>query len=150
MSKGFKMEIKTSLLQVCGDERGSLIAIEEEKNIPFKIKRVYYIFNTQEGVSRGFHAHQNLNQMVIAVRGTCRFILDDGIERREVILGDPAEGLFIGPLIWREMHDFSDDCVLMILADKLYDDSDYIRNYVDFLKISSHIRKHPQEQTFIS
>ena len=87
-------------------------------------------------VSSPFHAHQNLSQMVIAVRGTCRFILDDGIERREVILGDPAEGLFIGPLIWRGMHDFSDDCVLMVLADQLYDESDYIRDYEKFIELS--------------
>ena len=116
-----------------GDGRGSLLSLESNKNIPFDIKRVYYIFNTVKGVSRGFHAHKALKQVAIAVSGSCRFVLDDGVGKAEVILDMPTKGLLIESFMWREMHDFSDDCVLMVLADQLYDESDYIRNYEDFL-----------------
>ncbi|MDY6482143.1 FdtA/QdtA family cupin domain-containing protein [Acinetobacter faecalis] len=128
------MEIKLIPLQMHGDERGSLIALEKDKNIPFEIKRVYYLFNTVEGVRRGFHAHKNLSQVVIAVRGSCRFLLDDGKEKINLLLDNPAQGLLIESAIWREMYDFSEDCVLMVLANNFYDENDYIRNYDDFLK----------------
>ncbi|HDT5887874.1 sugar 3,4-ketoisomerase [Aeromonas dhakensis] len=131
------MEIKLISLQAHGDERGSLIALEEGKNIPFPVKRVYYLFNTKEGVSRGFHAHRELKQVAIAVRGSCRFVLDNAKERVDILLDNPAQGLLIESFIWREMHDFSDDCVLMVLADQLYDESDYIRKYEDFLRIAN-------------
>lgn len=131
------MQIKLIPLQAHGDDRGSLIALEEGKNIPFPVKRVYYLFNTKEGVSRGFHAHKALKQVAIAVRGSCRFVLDDGKERVEVLLDNPAQGLLIESFMWREMHDFSDDCVLMVLADQLYDESDYIRSYDEFISLIS-------------
>ncbi|MEY0099055.1 sugar 3,4-ketoisomerase [Providencia stuartii] len=117
-----------------GDKRGSLVSLEQNKNIPFDIKRIYYIFDTKEGVSRGFHAHKNLQQIAICLKGSCRFLLDDGNTREEIILDSPDTGLYINNFIWREMHDFSEDCVLMVLASELYDESDYIRNYDDFLK----------------
>lgn len=116
-----------------GDERGSLVALEAEKSVPFVIKRVYYIFGTKVGVSRGFHAHKKLQQVAICITGSCRMILDDGQQRSEVLLNSPNKGLVIGDLVWREMHDFSKDCVLLLLASELYDESDYIRNYDDFI-----------------
>lgn len=128
------MEIRLIQLQTHGDDRGSLVALEDGKNIPFSIKRVYYLFKTKNGVRRGFHAHKQLKQLAIAVRGSCRFILDDGKERIEVLLDNPAQGLLIESFMWREMYDFSEDCVLMILADQLYDESDYIRDYDEFLE----------------
>ncbi|WP_039058585.1 FdtA/QdtA family cupin domain-containing protein [Enterobacter sp. Bisph1] len=128
------MDIKLIPLQTHGDERGSLVALEYGNNIPFEIKRVYYLFNTGKGVKRGFHAHRNLKQVAIAVRGSCRFILDDGRERVNLLLDNPAQGLVIESFIWREMVDFSADCVLMVLANELYDESDYIRNYDDFVE----------------
>ncbi|WP_336797005.1 FdtA/QdtA family cupin domain-containing protein [Erwinia aphidicola] len=128
------MEIRMIPLQMHGDERGALIALEEEKNIPFEIKRVYYMFKTGKDVRRGFHAHKALKQVAIAVRGSCKFVLDDGYERVEILLDNPAQGLLIDSCIWREMYDFSEDCVLMVLADSIYDEHDYIRNYDDFLK----------------
>lgn len=128
------MQIKLIPLQSYGDERGSLIALEDENNIPFAIKRLYYIFKTKDGVRRGFHAHKQLKQVAIAVRGSCRFVLDDGKERIELLLDNPAQGLLIESFMWREMYDFSDDCVLMVLADQHYDESDYVRDYSDFLK----------------
>ena len=119
-----------------GDERGALVALEANRQIPFDIKRVYYIYGTAQGVARGFHAHKALKQVAIAVRGSCRFVLDDGNERVEVLLDNPAQGLLIESFMWREMHDFSADCVLMVLADQLYDESDYIRDYDYFLSVA--------------
>ncbi len=128
------MEIVTFDFEEHGDERGILIALEENRNIPFDIRRCYFMYNTQPGVSRGFHAHRTLRQVLICVRGSCRILLDDGREKETVLLDRPNKGLYINPGIWRVMSDFSGDAVLMVLADQLYDESDYIRNYDDFLK----------------
>jgi dTDP-4-dehydrorhamnose 3,5-epimerase-like enzyme len=133
------MDIKLIQLKSCGDERGSLIALEEKSNIPFEIKRVYYMFETGEGVRRGFHAHKALKQVAIAVRGSCTFMLDDGEEKIEVTLNHPAQGLLIESFMWREMFDFSKDCVLMILADQVYNEADYVRSYEQFIeKVKNH------------
>jgi dTDP-4-dehydrorhamnose 3,5-epimerase-like enzyme len=116
-----------------GDERGDLVSLEGNKEIPFDIKRVYYLFGTDSFVTRGFHAHKNLKQIAICVNGSCNFTLDDGNKREEVVLNSPLKGLYIDSMKWREMHDFSDDCVLMVLADSIYDEADYIRDYENFL-----------------
>ena len=116
-----------------GDDRGSLVALEGGNTVPFEIKRVYYIFGTEQDVARGFHAHYNLKQVAICVTGRCRMILDDGINREEVLLDSPTKGLLIGDLVWREMHDFSEDCVLLVLASEHYDENDYIRDYDEFV-----------------
>mgnify|MGYP003384448383 FL=1 len=120
-----------------GDERGSLVALECNKSVPFDIKRIYYISGTEEGVSRGFHAHRNLKQVAVCVTGSCRFVLDNGREKEEVILEGATNGLLIEDLIWREMHDFSRDCVLLVLASEHYDELDYIRDYDVFIKMGS-------------
>lgn len=133
------MEIKLISLQAHGDDRGSLIALEEGINIPFSVKRVYYLFNTKDGVRRGFHAHKTLKQVAIVVRGSCRFVLDDGNEKVEVLLDNPAKGLLIESFMWREMYDFTDDCVLMVLASDYYDENDYIRDYQLFLKEKNNV-----------
>ena len=119
-------------LAVRGDERGSLIALEPGKEVPFDSRRAYYIFGTLKGVSRGFHAHRRLSQLLVSVNGSCRLVVDNGRGRAEVILDRPDRGLLISGLVWREMHDFSSDCVLMVMADQPYDPSDYIRSYDDF------------------
>jgi len=124
--------IKTVSFKPLGDERGSLVALEGMKSLPFDIKRVYYIFGTKDNVVRGFHAHVNLKQVAVCVIGSCRFILDDGSHKEEIILDSPTTGLVIEDMVWREMYDFSPDCVLMVLADQYYDELDYIRNYDDF------------------
>lgn len=126
--------IKTVSFKPLGDDRGSLVALESEQNVPFEIKRVYYIFGTKAGVARGYHAHRNLKQVAVCVTGSCRFVLDDGIRREEVILNSPTTGLVIEDMVWREMHDFSADCVLMVLANQYYDESDYIRDYEAFVR----------------
>ncbi len=115
-----------------GDERGSLIAIEAEKSVPFSVRRVYYIFATKEGVERGFHAHRNLNQVAVAVTGSCEMVLDDGECETSVLLDSAQKGVLIGPGVWRVMRNFSSDCVLLVLADQHYDEADYIRNYKEF------------------
>lgn len=127
------MEITTYNFQIHGDDRGQLISLEEMKDIPFRIKRVYYMFDTKEGVRRGFHSHRTLQQILVCVSGECKILLDDGDEKRTVLLDKPYEGLYIGPNIWREMYDFSEDAVLMVFASEYYDEDDYIRDYGEFL-----------------
>lgn len=129
------MKIELIPLQIHGDERGSLVALETEKNIPFIIQRVYYLFDTKNGVVRGYHAHKQLKQVAIAVRGSCCFTLDDGHERVDIVLNNPSQGLLIESFMWREMSAFSDDCVLMVLADRKFDESDYVRDYEEFKKM---------------
>lgn len=124
-----------------GDERGSLIALEEGYNAPFVIKRVYYIFHTKENVRRGYHAHINLKQVAIVVRGSCRFVVDDGHKREEFLLDSPKHGLLIEGLIWREMYDFSEDCVLVVIASEHFDESDYIRDYQKFMDEVNKVEK---------
>lgn len=115
-----------------GDDRGSLVVVEQGKDIPMEIKRVYYMFDTLRDVRRGFHAHKKLTQVAIPIAGSCRFLLDDGKNVENVLLDSPTVGLLIEPMIWHEMYDYSEDCVLMVLADDFYDESDYIRSYDDF------------------
>lgn len=116
------------------DTRGKLIAIEAEKDVPFQIQRVYYIYDTKDGAPRGFHAHKALQQYLVCMHGSCKILLDDGAERTMVELSDPSEGLYIGPSTWREMYDFSSDAVLVVFASMQYDESDYIRDYNEFLQ----------------
>jgi len=118
-----------------GDERGWLIALENLKEVPFEIRRVYYIFGTKSDFRRGKHAHRDLTQLAVCVAGSCRFMLDDGKVRREYHLNRNSLGLVIGPMVWREMYDFSQDCVLLVLASKSYIESDYMRDRTEFDKL---------------
>lgn len=126
------MKIVKYNFEIHGDDRGQLVALEEMKNIPFVIKRVYYMWDTAIGVRRGGHAHKALKQILVCVHGKCKILLDDGIEKKSVLLDKPNEGIYIENSLWREMYDFSPDAVLMVLASELYDESDYIRNYDAF------------------
>lgn len=128
------MKIKKYSFAPHGDDRGQLIALEEFNEIPFKIKRVYYIYDTKEGVRRGFHAHKVLEQILVCVTGSCKIHLDNGQETAEIELNNPTEGLYLSNAVWREMYDFSPDAVLLVLASEIYDEKDYIRNYDDFIK----------------
>ena len=128
------MQVVKYMFQPHGDERGQLVALEEFKDIPFGIKRVYYMYDTAEGVTRGYHAHKSLHQILICIHGSCKVRLDNGKEKKVVPLEKPYEGLYIANNMWREMFDFSPDAVLMVLASELYDESDYIRDYDQFLK----------------
>ncbi|WP_128601556.1 sugar 3,4-ketoisomerase [Pantoea wallisii] len=128
------METRILNFNEFGDDRGCLISLESMKNIPFEIERVYYIYKTKSEVTRGYHAHRDLKQVAIALSGSCTFVLDDGLSRNEVILDDPTKGLLICSMIWREMKLFSDDCILLVLANHNYNEEDYIRDYSSFLK----------------
>ncbi|EHZ7120553.1 WxcM-like domain-containing protein [Vibrio vulnificus] len=128
--------INTVNFKTLGDDRGSLVALEECKDIPFEIKRVYYIFSTKQGVARGFHAHRALRQLAVCVKGQCTMLLDDGKNKESLVLDSQSIGIMIEPMQWHEMHDFSADCVLLVLANDVYDESDYIRNYNEFLELT--------------
>lgn len=119
-------------LPVFEDTRGALVALENTLPFLFPIERIYYIFDTQPAVSRGFHAHKNLSQLVVCVSGRCRIVLDDGKTRKSWWLESPRKGLLIHAMTWREMHDFSPDCVLVVLASEKYEEQDYIRDYSRF------------------
>lgn len=131
-----KVQVIKYVFQPHGDDRGQLVALEEFKDIPFEIKRVYYMYDTADGVTRGYHAHKKLEQILICIHGSCKIRLDNGTEKKVVPLEKPYEGLYVANNMWREMFDFSSDAVLMVLASELYDESDYIRNYDDFLTIA--------------
>lgn len=128
------MNSEMFLFQIHGDSRGQLVALEEMRNIPFHIKRVYYMYDTTAGVTRGYHAHKSLEQVLICVHGSCKVMLDDGQKKTVVLLNKPNEGLYVSNTLWREMYDFSPDAVLMVLASELYDEADYIRDYNEFLQ----------------
>ena len=126
---------KTYNLVQLGDERGSLIALDKLSGLPFDIKRVYYVFNTKSGVARGFHAHEKLHQMAVCLTGSCRMVLDDGVSRESVIMNSGSVGIDLPPMVWHEMHDFSADCILLVVASDYYDEDDYVRDYKDFKKM---------------
>lgn len=124
---------KVDEFKVLGDHRGQLVALEANKQIPFDVKRVFYIYGTQEGIPRGNHSHYKTKQFLVAVNGSCKVTLDNGTKKETFELNKPNLGLFQDALIWGSMHDFSSDCVLMVLADAYYDASDYIIDYHYFL-----------------
>lgn len=125
--------IKIINLETHSDERGSLVAIESLKNIPFEIKRIYYLFGNQPGIERGKHAHKNLKQIYIAVSGSCKIEFDNGKTKSEYFLNNPASGLLIDEVVWREIKEISPDCVLLVITNDFYKEADYIRDYQEFL-----------------
>lgn len=127
------MLVTKYVFQPHGDSRGQLIALEEFKDIPFRIKRVYYMYDTADGITRGKHAHKKLEQILVCISGSCKIKLDDGFEQKIVPLEKPYEGLYVKNDMWREMYDFSSDAVLLVFASELYDENDYIRDYDEFL-----------------
>lgn len=124
--------VKRVNYNVITDNRGDLIAIEYPTQIDFPIKRVYYIYNVGEGIRRGNHSHTDLEQILIAVSGTVKVLVKTPFEEEVYDLTSPDEGLYIGNMIWREMFDFSEDAVLLVLASKEYNEEDYIRNYEEY------------------
>ena len=130
------MEIESNLL-LKGDSKGALISLEQYSDISFEIKRVFYIFDTKNSTIRGEHSHYNTKQFLIAVSGSCNIDLDDGENITKHILDRPTKGLYHAPMVWGKMYDFSSDCVLLVLADTLYNEEDYIRDYNFFKKIKN-------------
>lgn len=114
------------------DEYGSLVPVEGGKDIPFPIARVYYIFEVDENKRRGFHSHRELEQVLICVHGSVKILTKTPFQSETVVLDDPARALYIGPMVWREMYDFSDGAVLLVLASALFDPDEYIRDYASY------------------
>jgi dTDP-4-dehydrorhamnose 3,5-epimerase-like enzyme len=115
------------------DPRGNLTFIESNRQIPFPIQRVYYLYDVPGGSERGGHAHLALHQFVIAMSGSFDLVLDDGFTRKRVHLNRPYNGLYIPPMTWRELDNFSSGSVCMVLASAVYDEADYLRNYSEFM-----------------
>ena len=120
---------------ILGDHRGKLVAIEGQQDVPFEVKRVFYIYGTQPDVPRGQHSHYQTRQYLIAVSGSCKVTLDDGKQKITYDLNQPNIGLLQEALVWGTMHDFTSDCVLLVLASEHYDEADYIRDHDDFRKV---------------
>lgn len=116
------------------DNYGALVPIESKKDIPFEIKRIYYIKEVEKEAVRGFHSHRMLHQVLICISGDVKIRLKNGLEEEIVHLDDNDYGLYIGPMVWREMLEFSKDAVLLVLASEYYDESDYIRKYDTYLQ----------------
>ena len=115
------------------DKRGNLSYIEGNRHIPFEIKRIFYLYNIPSGEDRGGHAHRNLHQFIVAVSGQFTLALDDGTSRKEYLMDNPSLGVHISPMIWGDLSNFSSDAVCMVLASDYYDESDYYRNYEEFV-----------------
>lgn len=116
------------------DKYGHLTPIESKLDIPFEIRRIYYITKVEQGVTRGFHSHRKLHQVLICLNGSVKIRVRNPNEEEVIELNDPSVGLYVGPLIWREMFEFTEECVLLVLASEYYDEDDYIRNYDFYLE----------------
>ncbi len=119
-------------IKTVSDHRGKLSVLSENLDVPFKIRRIYYIYNTNKIHERGFHAHKETRQFAICIKGHCKIELDNANNSKVYELKDPCQGLLIDSMIWHYMFDFSDDCILLVLANKLYDENDYIHDYEEF------------------
>ena len=119
------------------DPRGNLTFIEGGRHVPFEIKRVYYLYDVPGGAERGGHAHKTLSQLIVAISGSFDIVLDDGHQQRRFHLSRSYSGLYICPMIWRYMDNFSSGSVCLVLASSLYDESDYYRDYERFLAARS-------------
>ncbi|KKB96487.1 TDP-4-oxo-6-deoxy-alpha-D-glucose-3,4-oxoisomerase [Candidatus Arcanobacter lacustris] len=118
------------------DEKGELCFFESNNELPFDIKRIYYLHGLSKDVRRGFHAHKQLNQIMVAISGEFKILLDDGKNKSVFNLSSPKQGLYIRNMIWRELFDFSDNAVVLVIANQIYKEKDYIRNYEEFIRIS--------------
>lgn len=116
------------------DRKGNLTVVENNKTVPFDVKRVYYLYDVPGGESRGGHAHKELSQLIMAASGSFTVTLDDGNVKRTFLLNRPYQGLLIIPGIWRTLNDFSSGAVCLVLASNVYDEDDYMRNYTDFIR----------------
>ncbi len=116
------------------EPRGNLTFVEGERHVPFEIRRVYYLYDVPGGADRGGHAHKGLRQLIVSMSGSFDVILDDGREKQRFHLNRSYYGLYVCPMIWRELDNFSSGSVCLVLASNRYDESDYYRDYQEFLK----------------
>ena len=129
-----KLDFEIIELPKITDPRGNLTVAEQMKNVPFDIKRVYWTYDVPGGESRGGHAHKALYQLVVAMSGSFTVTLDNGEERKTILLNHPWQGLLIKPNTWRTLDDFSSGAVCMVLDSELFDEEDYIYDYDDFIQ----------------
>lgn len=123
------------LQQVVDEKDGVLSIAENLTQVPFEIRRVYYIYGLSYAkASRGFHAHRNLEQVIFAINGSFKLMVDDGQNKQYLYLRDPNRGIYMGPRLWHTMFEFTSDCIILVLASDYFDESDYIRDYNSFLK----------------
>jgi dTDP-4-dehydrorhamnose 3,5-epimerase-like enzyme len=115
------------------EPRGNLTFIEGGRHVPFDIKRVYYLYDVPGGAERGGHAHKDLHQLIVAISGSFDIVLDDGRQKKRIHLNRSYYGLYVCPMMWREMDNFSSGAVCLVLASNLYAESDYYRDYGDFM-----------------
>ncbi|MCK9159093.1 MAG: FdtA/QdtA family cupin domain-containing protein [Bacteroidaceae bacterium] len=118
-------------------DKGNITVVENNVTIPFRVKRIYYVYDAPGGESRGGHAHKALYQLIVAASGSFSITLDDGKVKRTFLLNRPYQGLLIAPGIWRTLDDFSSGAVCLVLASEMYDEKDYIRNYNEFLNLKN-------------
>ncbi|MBD62546.1 MAG: hypothetical protein CMD68_00485 [Gammaproteobacteria bacterium] len=116
------------------DVRGNLTFVESERHVPFDLKRVYYLYDVPGGAERGAHGHKNLEQFIVALSGSFDVLLDDGHNKKRVQMNRPYYGLYVCPMIWRDITNFSSGAVCMVFASEYYDEADYFRDYDQFLK----------------
>jgi len=136
------VSVKQFGLQACGvvslpkvsDPRGNLTFIESQNHVPFDIKRVYYLYDVPGGAERGGHAHKDLSQLIVAMSGSFDVLLDNGLEKKRYHLNRSYQGLYVCPMIWRELDNFSSGSVCMVLASNHYDEADYYRDYAQYIK----------------
>ena len=130
------IDCKIIELPKIADARGNLTFIEEMRHVPFDIKRVYYLYDVPGGALRGAHGHKKLQQFIISMSGSFDVILDDGINKKSFQLNRPYYGLYVCPMMWRDITNFSSGSVCMVLASEYYSESDYIRDYDTFISVS--------------
>lgn len=117
-----------------GDDRGQLVVVEQLKEIPFDLKRIFYIYGTKGDVARGQHANRYSEFVLINLCGSCKVLVDDGNNSEVIVLDKPHTGVYLDKLVWKEMFDFSSDSILLVLSSELYDKAEYINSYDDFIK----------------
>lgn len=135
--------------KIGNNDVGFLIALEGNREIPFNIKRIYYIYNVPKEIKRGFHAHKKLEQVLICVNGNVKIKVDGGNEKKIIELNNPNKGLYVGPSVWHEMYDFDKSAVLLVLASEYYNENDYIRNYEEFMKYKNNKKNKSIKDIFI-
>jgi len=126
-----------TLARIVDPTRGALTVTEQGRDVPFDIRRAYWIYDVPSGESRGGHAHRKLRQLLVAISGSFKVVLDNGKERREIMLNHPWQGLLIVPGVWRTLEDFSSGAVCLCLASEHYDEEEYIRDYAEFKTLYS-------------
>ncbi|AJD03764.1 dTDP-6-deoxy-3,4-keto-hexulose isomerase [Campylobacter lari CCUG 22395] len=130
------MTFKLIDLEYFNDKKSTLIACEKNINCPFEVKRIFYIFDVPKNTVRGNHANINSQFLFIALKGECKIKIDDGNKQNIFLLNNPKQGLFLDKMLWKQMYDFSKDCILLVLANTYYDKNEYIYNYDEFLKVA--------------